>query len=185
MLPNNNRLVIFVISMLLFATACTKEAPLEPQLPEEPDTQEPGGNIPVFENNVNKELLLSLINNVRTKGCNCGNTMMPPVAPLNWNIYLELAAAKHSKDMQTRKYFNHTSPNGATPQTRIADAGYKASWSGENIASGPTTEQAVIDGWLKSEGHCKNIMSANYKDVAVARVGNIWTQTFGATSSKQ
>lgn len=184
MLPNNNRLVIFVISMLLFATACTKEAPLQPQLPEGPDTQEPG-TVPVFENNVNKEVLLSLINNVRAKGCNCGSTKMPAVDPLTWNIYLELAAAKHSKDMQARKYFNHTSPNGSTPQTRIADAGYKASWSGENIASGPATEQAVVDGWLKSEGHCMNIMSANYKDFAVARVGNIWTQTFGAPKSSK
>jgi uncharacterized protein YkwD len=184
MLPNNNRLVPFVISILLFATACTKEAPLEPQLPEEPTTQEPG-TVPVFENNVNKEVLLSLINNVRAKGCNCGGDVMPPVEPLKWNLYLELAAANHSKDMLTRKYFAHNSPNGVTPQKRIADAGYKASWSGENIASGPATEQAVIDGWLKSAGHCKNIMSANYKDVAVARAGNIWTQTFGATYSNQ
>lgn len=183
MLPNYNRLVPFVISILLLATACTKEAPLEPQQPEPPATQEPG-TVPVFENNVNKEVLLSLINTVRTKGCNCGNTVMPPVPVLSWNVFLELAAAKHSKDMLDRKYFAHNSPNGVTPQARIADAGYKASWYGENIASGPSTEQAVIDGWLKSEKHCQNIMKVNYKEMAVARAGNIWTQTFGATSSK-
>lgn len=182
MLPNYNRLVPFVISILLLATACTKEAPLEPQ-PEPPATQEPG-TVPVFENNVNKDVLLSLINTVRTKGCNCGTKAMPAVAPLTWNIYLELAAAQHSKDMLSRKYFAHNSPNGVTPQARIADAGYRASWAGENIASGPSTEQAVIDGWLKSEKHCQNIMSANYKEMAVARAGNIWTQTLGASSSK-
>lgn len=180
MLPNYNRLVPFVISILLLATACTKEAPLQPQ--PEPPTQEPG-TVPVFENNVNKEVLLSLVNNVRVKGCNCGNTVMPPVPALSWNILLELAAAKHSKDMLDRKYFAHNSPNGVTPQARIADAGYKASWTGENIASGPTTETDVINGWLKSEGHCKNMMSANFKEIGVARAGNIWTQVFGAASS--
>lgn len=181
MLPNYNRLVPFVISILLLATACTKEAPLQPQ--PEPPTQEPG-TVPVFENNVNKDLLLTLVNNVRTKGCNCGSKVMPPVAPLSWNLYLELAAAKHSKDMTDRKYFAHNSPNGVTPQARIADAGYKASWSGENIASGPSTEQDVINGWVKSEKHCENMMSANYKEMAVARSGNIWTQVLGATSTK-
>lgn len=181
MLPNYNRLVPFVISILLLATACTKEAPLQPQ--PEPPTQAPG-TVPVFENNVNKDLLLTLVNNVRAKGCNCGGDVMPPVAPLSWNIYLELAAVKHSKDMTDRKYFAHNSPTGVTPQVRIADAGYKASWTGENIASGPSTEQDVIDGWLKSQGHCKNIMSGNFKEMAVARTGNIWTQVFAASSTK-
>jgi len=38
----------------------------------------------------------------------------------------------------------------------------------------------VIEGWLKSPGHCKNIMSQKYKEMGVARVGNYWTQTFGS-----
>jgi uncharacterized protein YkwD len=36
-----------------------------------------------------------------------------------------------------------------------------------------------MNGWLGSEGHCKNIMSANLKEVGVAREGNYWTEDFG------
>jgi uncharacterized protein YkwD len=44
---------------------------------------------------------------------------------------------------------------------------------------GYTTEKQVVDAWLKSPGHCKNIMNKNYKEMGVARVGTYWTQTFG------
>ncbi|WP_343700517.1 CAP domain-containing protein [Chitinophaga sp.] len=172
-----NRFTPFALLML--ATACTKEAPVQPQ----PEPEEPG-TVVVIENNVNKDLLLHMVNEVRAQGCNCGSTVMPPVQPVSWNILLELAAAKHSKDMVERKYFSHNSPDGTTPQTRITAAGYKYSWSGENIASGFSREADVISGWLKSEGHCKNLMSANYKEMGIGRANGVWTQVFAAPSGK-
>jgi uncharacterized protein YkwD len=36
----------------------------------------------------------------------------------------------------------------------------------------------VIDGWLKSPGHCKNLMDKSYKEMGVAKVGTYWTQEF-------
>ncbi len=170
-----NRFLPF--ACLLLAVACTKDAVVEPR--PDPGREEPG-TVVVVENNVNKELLLQLVNDVRSKGCNCGATAMPPVQPLSWNILLELAAAKHSKDMAERKYFSHTSPDGTTPQQRIKAAGYSYSWSGENIASGFSKEADVINGWLKSEGHCKNIMNGNYRDMGVGRANGVWTQVFAA-----
>jgi uncharacterized protein YkwD len=38
----------------------------------------------------------------------------------------------------------------------------------------------VVDNWLKSPGHCKNIMNKAFKEVGVGRVGDYWTQNFGA-----
>ncbi len=46
-------------------------------------------------------------------------------------------------------------------------AGYNWRAAGENIAAGYTTVRATVDGWLKSPGHCKNIMSANFTEVGV------------------
>jgi len=42
------------------------------------------------------------------------------------------------------------------------------------------TEKSVIEGWIKSSGHCKNIMKPAYKEIGVARKGNYWTLVLGA-----
>lgn len=130
--------------------------------------------------NVNQTTLLQLVNSVRQSGCTCGSTVMPPVATITWNDQLATAALNHSNDMSANNYFSHTGSSGSTAGDRIIAAGYSWKAYGENIAKGYPTEQAVMDGWLNSEGHCKNIMSALFKEMGVARVGTHWTQEFGS-----
>jgi len=130
--------------------------------------------------NLNNDLMLKLVNEKRASGCNCGTTAMPPVAALSWNDLLASAALSHSKSMNSNNFFSHTSLNGASAGDRITAAGYKWTSYGENIASGQPTEQAVFDAWMNSEGHCKNIMGKNYKEMGIARDGKYWTQDFGS-----
>ncbi len=130
--------------------------------------------------NVNKTELLQFVNSVRTKGCTCGTTAMPSVGTLVWNDQLAKAAYDHSVDMNVNNYFSHTGLDGSSPGQRITAAGYAWNSYGENIAKGYTNEQAVINAWLGSEGHCKNIMNAGFKDMGVGRMGNYWTQDFGS-----
>lgn len=127
---------------------------------------------------------LSRINSVRKAGCVCGKTYMPPVEPLTWNIYLERSAFGHAQDMYKRRYFDHTSPSGKNIKTRIEEAGYvltgtRAYAFGENIAAGQRSIDQVMAGWLRSEGHCKNIMNKNFKEFGVAEVKSYWVQDFG------
>ncbi|MBO9152904.1 CAP domain-containing protein [Chitinophaga sp. GCM10012297] len=172
------RFVPLIVVISLFLASCGKEPLVQPRQEEE----ETGpGTVDVVENNVDKDLLLQLVNNVRAKGCNCKGTWMPPVEPVKWNVLLELAAAKHSNDMRDKKYFDHTSPSGSTPQSRVTATGFNYTWMGENIASGPSKEETVINGWLGSEGHCKNIMSPNFREMGVGRAGSLWTQVFGTS----
>jgi uncharacterized protein YkwD len=105
---------------------------------------------------------------------------MPAVAPVTWNNVLENVALLHSTDMNKNNYFSHTGLDGSTPGDRITRAGYNWRAYGENIAKGYTSEQAVMTGWLQSEGHCKNIMSSNVKEMGVGRDGNYWTQVFAS-----
>ena len=35
-----------------------------------------------------------------------------------------------------------------------------------------------MQAWLKSAGHCENIMNANYTQLGAAGVNNYWTQVF-------
>ncbi|WP_374951980.1 CAP domain-containing protein [Mucilaginibacter sp.] len=135
-----------------------------------------------------KQQFLDLINKTRAKGCTCGNTYMPPVAPIVWNDNLQKSAEGHAKDMAKQNYFSHTSEDGRSMQTRIVTAGYqfkgfKSFMIGENIAAGQTSIPEVMAGWIKSEGHCKNLMNPGFKEVGVGEYNHYWVQDFGGRES--
>lgn len=131
------------------------------------------------------------LNAARATGRMCGTTWYPAAAPVQWNEALAKAASGHSKDMATNNYFSHTSLDGRSPGTRITAAGYNWSAYGENIAAGQSTMDAALTAWLKSPGHCKNIMNARYKDYGAgcaytssSRYRTYWTQDFGAQRTR-
>ena len=128
---------------------------------------------------VNKQLVLQLVNKARKEGRTCGDVYFDAAPPLSWNEQLETAASRHSNDMNQKKYFNHIEADGSNGGVRIDNTGYAWRTYGENIGWGYTSEQQVVDAWLKSPGHCKNIMNKDFKEMAVARAGNYWTQDFG------
>lgn len=134
-----------------------------------------------LEVNLDKGIILSLVNGHRASGATCGSEYKPSVGDLAWDDALALAAANHSNDMQQKNYFSHTGLNGSSFSERVESAGFDGSPVGENIASGYQTEQAVIEGWINSEGHCVNIMSANATHIGVARSaeGALWTMVLG------
>ncbi len=150
-------------------------APVDPS-PVDPTPVDPN---PVTPSNINKNLLLQLVNNARARGANCGGVWHNPVGPVKWNNKLELAAKRHSDDMNRHKHFSHTGTDGSKLADRIDGVGYSWRMIGENIAAGQPNERVVINSWLKSPGHCKNIMNGNFKDMGVYKTGKYWTQDFG------
>lgn len=70
--------------------------------------------------------------------------------------------------------------NGASHagwDTTIRSFGYDASWLGENIAWGYSTQAVVANGWMTSSGHRANILSAYADDAGVGcviRGGTKW-----------
>jgi uncharacterized protein YkwD len=127
---------------------------------------------------VNKTLLIRMINDVRKKGCRCGDTWYPAAPAVTWNNRLEQAALVHSNDMYANNYFSHAAKDGSKAGDRLDDIGYHWRTYGENIAFGYREEKEVVRGWILSPGHCKNIMNKAYKEMGVARVGDYWTQVF-------
>ena len=166
---------LFVVIICGIVSCAKKDVQLE-QEDEDMEITNP----PVASFNVNKEVLLQLVNDVRKAGCNCGNVAMPSVSTITWNDLLATASYYHSRDMNDNNYFNHTGADGSSPGDRITAVGYKWRSYGENIAWGQPNEKEVINSWLKSEGHCRNIMNANFKEMGVARAGAYWTQVFGS-----
>ena len=125
--------------------------------------------------------VLRLVNLRRQAGASCGGVAYAATRPLTAAPALRCAARLHARDMVVRGYFSHTSQNGDTFSKRITAAGYVWRTVGENIASGYPSPQAVVDGWMTSSGHCKNIMNPAFTELGVGLYGPaMWTQDFGA-----
>lgn len=113
--------------------------------------------------------------------------------PLSWNEQLTTAARKHSEDMATRGFFDHTNPSGIDAAQRVSNAGYSYNWTGENIASGYPSPTKVMEGWMNSPGHRQNILSPNYRELGVGyhmrrddpkNMTHYWTQNFGTSQDR-
>ena len=128
--------------------------------------------------------MLRLTNQARAQGGSCGGVAYAPAPALGWSAVLASAAQAHAADMAARNYFEHTSPDGRTFDQRITAAGYLWRSVAENIAAGQQTPIEVVDGWIASTGHCKNIFNAALKELGVGYVeggsyGKYWVQDFG------
>jgi hypothetical protein len=90
------------------------------------------------------------------------------LAPLQINPRLMGAAQMHARNMAARSELTHKGGNDSTPAQRVAWQGYSSLKVAENIASGQPTPQAVMQTWLESAEHRRNILG-NFSDVGVAR----------------
>lgn len=129
---------------------------------------------------VDKALVLQLVNKHRGAGQLCGAEYLPPTEPLAWSAKLERAAQLHALDMYCQNYFSHNSKDGTPFHVRIRRQAYNYFTCAENIGLGYHTESDVIRGWVKSPGHCANLMNNWYNEVAVARAGNYWVMLLAA-----
>jgi uncharacterized YkwD family protein len=99
---------------------------------------------------------------------------------LKADTQLNGVAQKKSLDMQQKNYFSHTSPTYGSPFDMMRDFGVTYKSAGENIAQGQRTPQEVVTAWMNSEGHRRNILSANFTHIGVGYegTGKHWTQMF-------
>jgi uncharacterized YkwD family protein/spore coat assembly protein SafA len=103
--------------------------------------------------------------------------------PLKENWELSRVARYKSQDMIDKNYFSHTSPTYGSPFQMMKDFGISYQAAGENIAAGQRTPSEVVQAWMNSEGHRKNILSPSYTEIGVGYVkggsyGHYWTQMF-------
>ncbi|CAI5729780.1 unnamed protein product [Peronospora destructor] len=114
------------------------------------------------------------------------------VRPLCMNKKLQTAAQVHSTDMATHNCMNHKGWDGSQPQDRVKTAGYVATTTGENVASGQQSVRAVMDSWMKSPKHRANILCPNftmfgcgYDTTTKPQFSSFWTQVFAASETEQ
>ena len=105
------------------------------------------------------------------------------LSPLKYSKELEAVAYAHSKDMAEKNFFSHTNLEGLSPFDRMSNAGLSYSYAAENIAAGQTTASAVMNSWMNSDGHRKNILNPNLTEIGIGvanggSYGIYWTQLF-------
>lgn len=93
---------------------------------------------------------------------------------LRANRRLARAAHFRAADMAARHYFAHNGWLAA-----IKRFGYRWRSVGENIATGQSTPAEVVNDWMNSPEHRANILSPKFTELGVARVEDIWVQSFG------
>lgn len=104
-----------------------------------------------------------------------------PALKADWE--LSRVARYKSADMRDRNYFSHTSPTYGSPFSMMKNFGISYSAAAENIAAGQTTAQQVVQSWMNSEGHRKNILDSRMTHIGVGYAkggsyGHYWTQMF-------
>lgn len=97
----------------------------------------------------------------------------------------ELTSAAEVRAKEISKVFGHTRPDGNSFNTAAKEAGFDGDYIGENIAGGRMTPADVVEGWMNSEGHRKNILRPEYNYIGVAYLhksnseyGRYWVQIF-------
>ena len=150
---------------------------------DKPDNNKPESNKPNDNNNSDstsenfsayQKEVVDLVNIERSKaGLN----------PLTLDSSISNVATKKSQDMIDNNYFSHNSPTYGSPFDMLKKFGISYKTAGENIAMGQKTPKEVVNAWMNSEGHRKNIMNPNFSKIGVGVAqksgGSIyWTQIF-------
>lgn len=159
------RLALLVLAATLVAGPVGAEAGAEPRAEGLADPAE----------------VLALLNARRAAGAVCGGELMPPAPPLQWHAAMERAAADHLRDVAWRPALTHVGSDGSSVGGRVWRQGYVWGGVGENVAGGHRAAADTLRQWLRSPSHCRTLMGAGYRHVAVvgrdfpgSRLGPYW-----------
>ncbi|MGG3468734.1 CAP domain-containing protein [Neobacillus pocheonensis] len=147
-------------------TAATRPVQQQPSTSTQPTTTQTTSALSAYEQKV-----VNLTNQERAKN---------GLSALKVDLNLSKMAHEKSRDMSANGYFSHTSPTYGSPFDMMKKYGITYHYAGENIAMGQRTPEEVVNAWMNSEGHRKNILNPNYNYIGVGYVsqGNYWTQEF-------
>lgn len=103
--------------------------------------------------------------------------------PLKIDNCLNKIAVIKAKDMAREKKMSHTSKKFGATFNLIKKENIHFTKAAENIASGHKTPEFVVERWLKSKGHHKNILGKDYRFIGIGKASDnegklYWVQIF-------
>lgn len=92
------------------------------------------------------------------------------IGELKRNQLLMEAAKIKVDEMFEKQYFGHISPEGKDAGDILSKVEYSYLIVGENLASGYFKDSKdLVDGWMGSAGHRRNILNPKFKEIGVAK----------------
>ena len=112
--------------------------------------------------------VFALTNQARARGAVCGGVRMRPAPPLVWDSRLSNAARQWSRRMAAAGRISH---NGMRQRIRAIGISVctRRRVYGENVAYN-FSPQRVVRAWMRSPGHCRNIMNPSFGMLGVGIV---------------
>jgi len=89
---------------------------------------------------------------------------------LSYNEKLADAARRKAANMFAENYWAHISPSGKNPWVWFAEAGYRYTFAGENLAKDFGDTSRMMSAWMNSPTHRDNIINPKYKEIGLAVV---------------
>lgn len=89
------------------------------------------------------------------------------LVPLVPNDRLDAAAQAHAHDMARNGTLSHTGGDGSRLRDRLERAGYAFRLAAENVAAGTPNGSATVQLWLMSEGHRRNMLEPDVREVGI------------------
>lgn len=151
-------------------TVANTTTPQTAQTPQTTQTAQPA----VSTSNSVVDQAIALCNQERAKA---------GLAPLTRTDALTAAAQARSNELV--RTFSHNRPDGRSCFTIFDEYGVAYGAAGENIAAGQHSAEEVVNAWLNSPLHRRNIMNASYHKIGIGLVVQsgtqyeyFWTQMF-------
>ena len=110
------------------------------------------------EQSINTEEILQLINKERKD---------QKLNLLKINSKLTDAASAKTNHMFSAGYWGHFAPDGTSPWKFIKNSGYNYAFAGENLAKNYNQSKNIVNSWMNSPTHRKNILSNNFEDIGL------------------
>lgn len=87
--------------------------------------------------------------------------------PLHLDPSLTRAAEARMNEMAEGEWWAHVAPDGSSPFVHIP-VDYDYAFAAENLAAGFDTAGLLVESWMESPGHRRNILGVNYADCGIA-----------------
>lgn len=147
-----NRFLDLLVAFLSLFSSKPDPKPSDPTQPSDPP--KPDDDVEIGNKII--EELHKLHNNKRNAD---------GVPPLKVDSLLMTAAANHANWMARNGRMSHTGESNSSFWDRIISTGYNGTSGGENIAAGYNSAESVMGGWMRSNGHRRNILNPRWIEV--------------------